>query len=191
MTRYDDFFAQFNTNVFGTIKVTRALLPHFRERRAGTNVFISSLSGWIGHPGVSAYAGSKFALEGIVEGLRHETSQFGIKTLLIEPGRFRTNLLSSNKMKAARSTIPDYAEFSNGLIEYLAREDNAQPGNPVTLVEIILDLVRQEGVAAGKEMPFRLPLGVDVYDDMKQKCEETLGMLEEWRDVIRSTDYAD
>ena len=62
--RYEDFLAQFDTNVFGTIKVTRALLPHFRQRRAGTMVFIGSLSGWIGHPGISAYAGSKFALEG-------------------------------------------------------------------------------------------------------------------------------
>jgi NAD(P)-dependent dehydrogenase (short-subunit alcohol dehydrogenase family) len=62
--RYEGFLAQFDTNVFGTIKVTRALLPHFRERRAGTNVFIGSLSGWIGHRGVSPYSGSKFALEG-------------------------------------------------------------------------------------------------------------------------------
>jgi NAD(P)-dependent dehydrogenase (short-subunit alcohol dehydrogenase family) len=62
--RYEDFLAQFDTNVFGTIKLTRALLPHFRQRRSGTMVFIGSLSGWIGHPGVSAYAGSKFALEG-------------------------------------------------------------------------------------------------------------------------------
>ena len=91
----------------------------------------------------------------------------------------------------AQSAIPDYAEFTNGLREGLAGQDNAQPGNPVTLVEIILDLVRQEGIAAGKEIPFRLPLGLDCYDDMKQKCEETLGMLQEWQDVIRSTDYAE
>lgn len=64
--RPEDFLAQFDTNVFGTIRVTRALLPHFRQRRNGTMVFIGSLSGWIGHPGVGAYAGSKFALEGIL-----------------------------------------------------------------------------------------------------------------------------
>lgn len=62
--RYEDWLAQFDTNVFGTIKVTRALLPHFRQRRTGTMVFISSLSGWIGHSSCAAYAGSKFALEG-------------------------------------------------------------------------------------------------------------------------------
>jgi NADP-dependent 3-hydroxy acid dehydrogenase YdfG len=61
---YSDWAAQFETNVFGTIKVTRALLPHFRQRRAGVNVFIGSLSGWIGHDFCGPYAGSKFALEG-------------------------------------------------------------------------------------------------------------------------------
>lgn len=62
--RYDQILAQFDTNVFGSIKVTRAVLPHLRERRSGTMVFIGSLSGWHGHPFVGAYAGSKFALEG-------------------------------------------------------------------------------------------------------------------------------
>jgi NAD(P)-dependent dehydrogenase (short-subunit alcohol dehydrogenase family) len=62
--RYEDFLAQFETNVFGTIKVTQALLPQFRQRRARTMVFIGSLSGWMGDPGISAYVGSKFALEG-------------------------------------------------------------------------------------------------------------------------------
>ena len=60
----EDFRAQFETNVFGTLKVTKALLPHFRQQKAGVNVFISSLSGWIGHDFCGAYAGSKFALEG-------------------------------------------------------------------------------------------------------------------------------
>lgn len=66
-----------------------------------------------------------------------------------------------------------------------------QPGDPVKLVETILDLVRQEGIAEGKDIPLRMPLGVDVFDDMKAKCEETLSLLDEWRDVIRSTDFAD
>ena len=187
----EDYLAQFNTNVFGTLAITRALLPHFRKRRSGSNVFISSLSGWIGHPGCSAYAGSKFALEGIVESLRAETAPFGINTLLIEPGRFRTKLLSSSNMKASGSTITDYAESSQNQLEGLAKEDQAQPGDPVKLVEIILDLVRQEGIAEGREVPLRLPLGIDCYDDIKAKCEETLKVLREWEDVCRSTDHAD
>ncbi|KAK0263935.1 hypothetical protein LTS09_002286 [Friedmanniomyces endolithicus] len=104
---YADWLAQFDTNVFGTIKATRALLPHFRERRAGVNVFIGPLSGWIGHDFCGPYAGSKFALEGIVEALRLETEPLGIRTLLVEPGRFRTRLLSDDNRKTKTSAIPD------------------------------------------------------------------------------------
>lgn len=130
-------------------------------------------------------------LAGTVEGLRQETAHLGIKTLLIEPGRFRTKLLSSGNMKASESTISEYIEHSKEKIAGLAKEDQAQPGDPKKLVEITLDLVRQEGVAKGKGIPFRLPLGVDVYDDMKAKCEDTLQLLENWKEVIRSTDYDD
>lgn len=187
---YEDWLAQFDTNVFGTIKVTKAVLPHFRERKSGTMVFISSLSGWIGHAGCSAYAGSKFALEGIVEGLHAETAHLGLKTLLIEPGRFRTKLLSSSSMKARPSDIPEYAERSRAQMKGLAGEDQNQPGDPAKLVEIVLDLVRGEGVAQGMEAPFRLPLGVDCYTDVKEKCEATLATLENWKEVAKSTDIA-
>ncbi|PVH77405.1 NAD(P)-binding protein [Cadophora sp. DSE1049] len=188
---YEDFLAQFDTNVFGTIKVTRALLPHFRQRHAGTVVFIGSLSGWIGHPGCSAYAGSKFALEGMVESLQQEVSPFGIRTLLMEPGRFRTKLLSSQNMKTVQPTIADYSEFSKARITGLEEGDRKQPGDPVKFVEYVLDLVRGEGIAEGKEIPFRLPLGKDVFDDVKRKCEETLKMLEDWKNVIRGTDLVE
>ncbi|KAJ9624601.1 hypothetical protein H2204_010783 [Knufia peltigerae] len=188
---YEDFLAEFDTNVFGTIKVTRALLPHFRERRSGTMVFIGSLSGWVGHAGCGAYAGSKFALEGLVESLSCETAHLGLKTLLIEPGRFRTKLLSSGNIKSVASSIPDYQEFSETLLSGLGKEDQNQPGDPVKLVEIILDLVRQEGAAANRDVPLRLPLGVDCFDEMKAKCEETLQLLENWENVIRSTNRGD
>lgn len=92
-------------------------------------------------------------------------------------------------MKAVQSTIQDYAEESKAKLEGLAKEDQAQPGDPVKFVEIVLDLVRQEGVAKTRQIPFRLPLGNDVYDDMKAKCEETLKLLKEWEPVIRSTDH--
>lgn len=185
---YEDWFAQFDTNVFGTIKVTKALLPHFRERKTGTMIFISSLSGWVGHAGCSAYAGSKFALEGIVEGLHAETAHLGLRTLLIEPGRFRTNLLSSGSMKARLSDIPGYKERSRVLIEYLSREDQKQPGDPAKLVEIVVDLVRGEGVALGRDVPLRLPLGADCYADVREKCEKTLEVLDTWKAVANSTD---
>ncbi|KAI0839646.1 NAD(P)-binding protein [Hypoxylon sp. FL0890] len=188
---YDQLLAQFDTNVFGTFKVTRAVLPHLRERRSGTMVFISSLSGWHGHPFVGPYAGSKFALEGLVESLSRETESLGIKTLLIEPGRFRTMLLSPENVQAIPSKIPDYAEASRAHIEGLAKEDRTQPGDPQKAIKIIVDLVRKEGCAEGKEVPFRFPLGTDCYNAIKEKCEKTLSLLKDWNHVINSTDYDD
>ncbi|ORX95868.1 hypothetical protein BCR34DRAFT_498167 [Clohesyomyces aquaticus] len=186
---YDDWLAEFNTNVFGVIKVTRALLPHFRVRRSATMVFISSRSGWCGDPFVSAYAGSKFALEGIVEALHLETEPLGIRTLLIEPGRFRTKLLSTGNMVPRYSKIPDYEQASKDFFAGLAQEDMNQPGDTSKGVGIIVDLVRKEGVAQGRTVPWRLPLGTDCYETIKGKCEETLEVLAEWEKVITSTDY--
>ncbi|KAE9373271.1 NAD(P)-binding protein [Stipitochalara longipes BDJ] len=187
--KYEDFQAQFETNVFGTLKVTQALLPYFRQQKAGTIVFIGSQSGWIGEPGISAYAGSKFALEGIVESLQQETSHLGIRNLLIEPGRFRTNLLSTGNMKAVSSSIPEYSDFSKTLIKAFGEADQKQPGDPGKLVQIVVDLVRGEGVAKGKELPLRLPLGSDCYGLIKAKSEEILRILKEWEGVIKSTDF--
>jgi hypothetical protein len=107
---------------------------------------------------------------------------------LIEPGRFRTKLLSGTNRKTKASAIADYADLSDSKTEGLDGEDMNQPGDPVRLVEIILGLVRKEGVGKDKQVPLRLPLGVDVFDDMKAKCEETLRLLQDWRDIIRSTD---
>ncbi|KAI2628640.1 NAD(P)-binding protein [Hypoxylon sp. NC1633] len=186
---YDQLLAQFDTNVFGTYKVTRAVLTHLRERRSGTMVFISSLSGWIGHPFVGPYAGSKFALEGLVESLSSETECFGLKTLLIEPGRFRTLFLSPENLHATPSKIPDYAEGSKAIREGLAKEDRAQPGDAQKAVKVIVDLVRKEGCAEGREVPLRFPLGPDCFHSIKGKCEETLQLLRDWEQVINSTDY--
>ncbi|KAK5997681.1 putative oxidoreductase YusZ [Cladobotryum mycophilum] len=125
----EEFRANFDTNVFGVIKVTKAILPHFRERRTGTNVFISSRSGWCGDGFVGPYSGTKFALEGIVESLWRETEPLGLRTLLVEPGRFRTLLLSPENVKITKSKIPDYIEASKIFNAHITGEDRKQSGD--------------------------------------------------------------
>ena len=115
----------------------------------------------------------------MVESLSHETASLGLTTLLIEPGRFRTGILSSGNMKTINCSIPEYAEMANGVFSFLAKTDQNQPGDSVKLAEIILDLVRHEGVAKGRDIPLRLPLGIDVYGAIKTKCEDTLRLLED------------
>ena len=189
--RYEQYLSQFETNFFGTIKVTQAVLPHLRSRKQGTIVLLSSLSGQIGHPGTSAYASSKFALEGLAESLRSEVAAFGIKVLLLEPGRFRTKLLASGNVQMQASQISDYMEFSNVLLGAIAAESGKQPGDPKKLVSVLLDLVRGEGIAKDRGVPFRLPLGSDCLDEVSKKVDQTRSVMEEWKDVVLSTDFED
>ncbi|KAI1501356.1 hypothetical protein F5X99DRAFT_428479 [Biscogniauxia marginata] len=186
---YEELVAQFDANVFGVVKVTKAILPHLRQRKSGTMVFIGSRAGWYGDPFAGPYAGSKFAIEGFVESLCRETEQFGIKTLLVEPGGFRTKLLTAGNARITPSRIPDYSASSKRFVHRMATQDQAQPGDPEKGVRIIVDLVRREGCAANREVPFRFPLGIDCYDTIKEKCEETLALLKDWESVMRSTDY--
>jgi len=184
-----DLVAQFDTNVFGPVRVTRAVLPHMRARKQGALVFIGSRSGWYGDPFCGPYAGSKFALEGMVESLRWETASLGIRKLLVDPGRFRTGFLSSTgNLGIAEPRVEEYRETYEKFLGSLSAEDGQQPGDVVKGVQVIVDLVRIEGCAKDTEVPFRLLLGSDCYDTVREKCEETLKSLKEWEDTIQSTD---
>lgn len=126
---------------------------------------------------------------GLVESLSKETAHLGIKTLLIEPGRFRTKLLSTSNLSAVPTKVPEYAEASSALHQHLAEEDQKQDGDASKAIKVILDLVRREGCAEGRDVPFRLPLGPDCFTEMKEKCEETLRVLEDWKPVITGTNF--
>ena len=150
-------------------------------------VFMGSRSAWYGDAFCAAYSGSKFALEGLVESLRWDTERFGIRTLLIHPGRFRTKFLGG--FSTATSKESEYQEAYQGFLRYIAEvEDGKQPGDVQKGVGVILDLVRREGVAEGKEVPFRMPLGADCFETIKKECEDTLALLKEWEPIIKSTD---
>ena len=126
----------------------------------------------------------------MVESLRHEVAPLGINTHLIEPGRFRTAFLSSDKRKSKRWNIAEYADTSQRMLEGIGKEDGNQPGNPELLVEAVADLVRREGKFKDvADVPFRIPFGSDAFTEMKAKCEETLAMLQAWQSVIKSTDF--
>lgn len=129
---------------------------------------------------------------GIVEALQDEVAPLGIRTLLVEPGMYRTNVLSPGNMLGSVSQIDDYRKRSETFLGALAGADLKQRGDPVKAVKIILDVVRNEGVAAPgqqkADIKLRLPLGPDAYATVKNKCDETLKLLGEWEDVIKSTD---
>ncbi|KAL3461783.1 hypothetical protein BJX64DRAFT_299965 [Aspergillus heterothallicus] len=184
----NDYVKQFNTNVFGTINTTRAFLPHFRSRKSGTIVNIGSMSAWETYPGVGAYSASKAALRYATDALDQEVSTIGIRTLLVEPGQFRTELLSAQNSMFAESSVPEYQDVAQATFKAFRDVHGKQRGDPVKGVGRVIDLVRGENGAAGREWPKELALGPDAVAVIRKKCEETLKTLAEWEEFSRGTD---
>lgn len=119
----------------------------------------------------------------------NETASLGyIKTLTINPGRFRTEVAAPHKHSFPCDS-QNYQELSDRMREFFPKVHGNQPGDPAKAAEVVIDLVKGEGVAAGREVPRYLPLGTDSYDAAKGVAEGMMKTLQEWEEVIRSTDY--
>ncbi|EEQ90489.1 short-chain oxidoreductase [Blastomyces dermatitidis ER-3] len=186
----EKFTCQFRTNVFGTSNVTRSILPHFRSRRAGTIVVIGSVAGWQGTLGGSAYNSSKSAVAGMFEALQQETAHLGIRSLLVEPGLFRTQVFSPTNVCKNVCPISDYTTATTMMDEFLAATAGNEPGDPQKAVKVIIDVVTNKGVGKDREFPARLPLGRDALEIIRKKCSDTLALLDRWEEVVVSTDIS-
>lgn len=154
-----EYKKQFETNFFGLIGVTQAVLPYMREQRQGKIINISSISGHIGFPGLSPYVASKFALEGFSESLRLEVKPFGIEVALIEPGSYKTNIWSSGKQIAQNSLAP-HSPYNSMMmkIENQLELGQNQYGDPQEVAE----LVRRIACEKQGETKLRYPIGKGV-----------------------------
>ncbi|KIK45749.1 hypothetical protein CY34DRAFT_801215 [Suillus luteus UH-Slu-Lm8-n1] len=182
----DKMIKQFRPNVFGVLDVTNAALPYMRERKSGTVVIIGSRSAW--RPEVarlSNYASSKAAVQVMGETLALELAPFNIRVLIVEPGAFRTENIYSNKFDTWTNPIPDYDETRAETLAKYEAIPGKQPGDPMKAMKFVVDVVRGEGVAAGREWPSYLVLGEDAERDIRNKCMMMLKHLDEWKDVIR------
>ncbi|KAL4891417.1 hypothetical protein BDV59DRAFT_203591 [Aspergillus ambiguus] len=184
----DDYAKQFDTNVFGTINIIRAFLPHLREKKAGTIVNIGSMAAWTTYPTVGAYSASKAAIRYVTDALDQEVSGLGIKTLLVEPGYFRTELLSPQNSMFVETSISDYKALTEAAFGGFRAAHGNQVGDPVKGVSRVIDVVKGENGAAGKEWPKELVLGSDSVETIRQKCQNTLKLLEEWEEFSCGTD---
>ncbi|KIJ47758.1 hypothetical protein M422DRAFT_226126 [Sphaerobolus stellatus SS14] len=185
----EETFEQFNTNIFGALNVSRAFLPYMRARKTGTVVWIGSLGGWRGVPNAGLYAATKFAVRGLSETMHAELSPLGLRSLYFDPGYFRTAFLNDGHRQAYVPRIEDYRELTEKANAALAAYNNNQPGDPKKLVQVILDVIRGEGIAEGRELPLGLPLGSDAFAAVKETLTRTDNVLTEWEDVIKSTDF--
>ena len=181
----EDFRAQIETNLFGPVNVTRAVLPMMRAQRAGLVVTFSSTAGVTGGEFTSAYAASKFATEGWIESLTPEVAPFGIRTMLVEPGFFRTELLTDDSTKWPEPSIDDYAEKTRETVAAWKAMNGLQGGDPAKLAKALIQL-------AGKaEPPLRWPAGADAVDALEQKARVLLAQANAHREVSASLGHDD
>ncbi|PBK86430.1 NAD(P)-binding protein [Armillaria gallica] len=185
----EETFDQFNTNVFGALNVTRAFLPHMRARRTGTFVWTGSVAGWIAAPSAGLYSTTKWALRGISETLHAEVSPLGLRSICLDFGYFRTAFLSPDHRKPYVAKIDDYKEITEKIESVLQASNGTQLGNPEKGVQIMLDVVRGEGLAKGKEFPKSLLMGSDTFAVVQDKIQGYLKLQEEWESVSKSTDF--
>ncbi|KAH7112583.1 oxidoreductase,short chain dehydrogenase-like protein [Dendryphion nanum] len=185
----DDWIKQFQTHVFGPIGITRAFLPHFRARKSGTIVFMGSTAAWGGMPTLGAYCASKSAIRSVAETLRLELDPLGIKTLLVEPGFFRTDFLKPSNTVYIDTKIEDYEPVTKTLFTQFKDAHHQQPGDPAKGVARVIDVITFAGDAAKKPFPVSLALGSDAITVMENKCTKTLELLKEWETVSSNTTH--
>jgi len=181
----DDFRAQVETTLFGPINLTRVLLPVMRAQRAGLVVTVSSTAGIAAGEFLTAYAASKFGVEGWMEALTPEVAPFGIRTMLVEPGFFRTELLTPQSTNYARSTIDDYAERTAATVAGWSSMDGKQGGDPAKLADALVQL------AGLDEPPLRFPAGADAVATFEQRAETLRAAADAHRHLSSSLAHAD
>jgi NAD(P)-dependent dehydrogenase (short-subunit alcohol dehydrogenase family) len=174
----------FEVNLLGTINCIQALLPHFRVRRRGRIVNISSGGGIVGVPAIGLYCASKFAVEGLSEALAQEVKPFGIGVTIVEPGAFRTNLLTHSRTVIA-SRIADYDASVGAFRAWLGTMGGRERGDPARLAEAMLAL------ADSPTPPMRLPLGDDAIGMVEQKAASLLADVGNWRSVGTGLGFSD
>lgn len=175
------FRAQIETTLFGPVNVTRAALPQLRRQRSGLVVTVSSTAG-IASTGdfLTAYAASKFGVEGFMEALASEIAPFGIRTMLVEPGFFRTELLTPQSTQYATPSIDDYADRSSSTTEAWRSMDGQQGGDPAKLAEAMVALARLD------EPPVRFAAGADAVELFETKARALLDQVDAHRDLSTS-----
>jgi NAD(P)-dependent dehydrogenase (short-subunit alcohol dehydrogenase family) len=179
----EETLAQYQTNVFGLINVTRAALPVMRRQRAGHVVNIGSVGGFRADAGISAYCGTKFAVEGLSEALAKELAPLGIRVTIVEPGYFRTELLAPEALQYAASEIDDYAGTAGAVRKSAPTMHGKQPGSPRKLA---LALVR---IVNSSDPPLRFLAGADAVSMFEQKLEGAKVDLDRWRELSASLAY--
>jgi NAD(P)-dependent dehydrogenase (short-subunit alcohol dehydrogenase family) len=183
-TTDDELRSLFELHFFAPAALTRLVLPHMRAQGAGAIVQMSSVGGQITAPGFGAYCATKFALEGLTQALHDEVAPFGIRTLIVEPGAFRTGLFRPG---AAYQSVamPEYADTVGPTRQYVSGGDGLQPGDPAKAAQAILAALDAD------DPPLRLVLGGDAVDNIRARLDQLSRELRQWENLSRETAIED
>jgi NAD(P)-dependent dehydrogenase (short-subunit alcohol dehydrogenase family) len=176
---------QIETLLFGPMNVTRAVLPVMRKQRSGLLLTISSTAGIAGQMFCTAYAAAKFGIEGWMESLTPEIAPFGIRTMLVEPGFFRTELLTNDSTTYAKPSIDDYAEKTKEIVAAWKSMDGKQGGDPAKLADALVKL------GALQDPPTRFAAGADAIQTFEAKANTLLAQGQAHRELSTSLAYDD
>src|SRR5438093_6742489 len=171
---------QLATSLIGPMNVTRAVLPVMRKQRSGLIISISSTAGLVGFEFGTAYAASKFGLEGWMESLHAEVAPSGITTTIVNPGFFRTELLTEQSTNYAEPSIEDYDERRAKQLEFWKAQNGTQSGDPAKLARALITIASQ------KPPPRRFIAGADAIATAEQKVAELKAQIEAFRDLSTS-----
>jgi NAD(P)-dependent dehydrogenase (short-subunit alcohol dehydrogenase family) len=180
------FRQQMETNFFGPLNVTRAVLPVMRAQRSGHVITFSSTAGLTGQEFVAAYCASKFAIEGWMESLRFDLEPYGINTTIVEPGFFRTELLVEGaSTNWPELSIEDYDERTQGTIEAWKSMNGKQGGDPAKLAAALIT------IAAEEQPPLRWLAGADAVRTAEDKARLLLEQADAYRELSSSLAHDD
>lgn len=171
----------FETNVFGLFEMTRAVLPQMRKQKSGHIINLSSVAGMAALPGAGIYSATKFAVEGMMEGLAGEVAPFGIKVILLEPGAFRTDF-AGRSLHVAKY-MPEYAEGLAQTRKYYETIGGHQPGDPNKLVDAVLEVVDSPSP------PLRLILGKIALERVQKKLAQYQKEIVTWKHLTEHSDF--
>jgi NAD(P)-dependent dehydrogenase (short-subunit alcohol dehydrogenase family) len=170
----------FELHFFGPAALTRLVLPGMRERGSGAIVQMSSVGGQTTAPGFGAYCATKFALEGLTQALHDEVTAMGIRTLIVEPGAFRTGLFRPDAAYQS-AELPAYADVVGATRAYVREGDGEQPGDPAKAAAAILAALDAD------RPPLRLVLGADAIAAIRHRTDGLVAELDAWQDVGAAT----
>ena len=177
----EEILRQFQTNVFGVLRVMRHAIPILRQQRSGHIMNVTSVAGFRSRPGFGLYCSSKFAVEAIGEANYHELKPLGIHVTNVAPGVFRTDFAGRSHVRAA-NRIDDYAETAHANIEWLGEVDGNQTGDPRKAAQAMFDLAYMQ------DPPLRLALGPDAVQGITDKLASVAADIDRMREISVSTD---